>query len=142
MAKLAIDAKQFKNLLETTKRFNKCLKAINLVELGKGRCTATLKVKEEHTNSMGTMQAGFAASLVDTISSHALFTHEKGNHPSVSVNINVSYLKGIKEGEEILIEADTLKVGKTMAFLQVLIKNKINGNLLVKGEHTMFLLQK
>ncbi|CAG9857873.1 unnamed protein product [Phyllotreta striolata] len=139
MAKIAFDAKLLKSLLESTPRFEKCMRSLNVLELGKGKCVAAIKIEEEHTNPMGSMHGGFATSLVDSISSWALFTHERANCASVSVNINMTFMKGAKEGEEVQIEADTLRVGNTMAFLEVSIKNKKDGSLLVKGEHTKFL---
>lgn len=51
------------------------------------------------------------------------------------------YIKGAKVGDEIEINANTVKVGKSLAFLEVLIKNKQTGDILVKGSHTKFLLQ-
>jgi acyl-coenzyme A thioesterase 13 len=47
-------------------------------------------------------------------------------------------LKAAKLGEEIVIDARVLKRGKTLAFLEVEIRNKANDDLLVKGTHTKF----
>ena len=46
-----------------------------------------------------------------------------------------------KIDDSILIEAKTLRAGKNLAFLEVEIKNKDTGDLLVKGSHTKYLLQ-
>lgn len=51
------------------------------------------------------------------------------------------YIKGALVGDEIVIDAKTLKSGKTLAFLEVLITNKKSGELLVKGSHTKFLIR-
>lgn len=48
-------------------------------------------------------------------------------------------MKAAKTGEEILINAETLRVGKTMAFLDVDIINKETGDLVAKGSHTKFI---
>lgn len=48
-------------------------------------------------------------------------------------------MKGAKTGQEILINAETLKVGKTMAFLDVDIVNEETGDLVAKGSHTKFI---
>lgn len=50
------------------------------------------------------------------------------------------YIKAAKIGDLIEINADTVKVGKSLAFLEVVIKNKQTGDVLVKGSHTKFLL--
>ena len=45
-------------------------------------------------------------------------------------------MKGAKVGEEITIDATTLKRGKRLAFLTVDIRNKTDGSLLAHGKHT------
>ena len=47
-------------------------------------------------------------------------------------------MKGAKVGDEIVIDAVTLKRGKTLAFLTVDIRNKLDGSLLAQGKHTKF----
>lgn len=47
-------------------------------------------------------------------------------------------MKSAQTGDEILINAETLKLGKTMAFLDVDITNKETGALVAKGSHTKF----
>ena len=47
-------------------------------------------------------------------------------------------MKACKPGSEILIDADTLKVGKTLAFLTVDLKLKDTGDLIAQGKHTKF----
>ena len=39
-------------------------------------------------------------------------------------------------GEEILIEAKVLKQGRTLAFLEVELRNKLTNELLIKASHT------
>ena len=46
-------------------------------------------------------------------------------------------MKGAKTGDDIVIDANTLKAGKTLAFLTVDIKNT-KGDLLAQGRHTKF----
>lgn len=86
---------------------------------------------------MGGLHGGFSATLVDSISSFGLMTHEPWATPSVSVNINLTYLKGAKVGEEITIISNVLRAGKTMAYLDVELRNAAD-QLLVKAEHTKF----
>lgn len=56
----------------------------------------------------------------------------------VSVDLHVSFLKGAKENDELVIEANTVKCGKTLAFLECEIRNKKCNSLIVKGSHTKF----
>ena len=51
--------------------------------------------------------------------------------------MNLTYMKPAAVGEEIFIEAKTLRSGRTLAFLECEIRNKDQA-LLVKGSHTKF----
>lgn len=48
-------------------------------------------------------------------------------------------MKAAKVGEEILIDAKTLRVGNRLAFLTVDITRKSDGTLLAQGKHTKFI---
>ncbi|XP_023346911.1 acyl-coenzyme A thioesterase 13 [Eurytemora carolleeae] len=116
---------------------DRALGVCKVVAGGPGSCTLSLVVDKPHTNRGETLHGGFSAHLVDTVTTMALMTNE-GGLPGVSVDMSLSYLKAAKIGEEIFIEARTLKKGRTLAFLECEIKNK-NGDLLVKGSHTKFI---
>ena len=85
----------------------------------------------------GTLHGGFSAHLVDSMSSLALATAQDEFRPGVSVDMSLTYMKPARIGEEIIIEARTLRAGKTLAFLECEIRNKDEA-LLVKGSHTKF----
>ena len=86
----------------------------------------------------------------------ALMTNE-GGLPGVSVDMHMTYMKvneesifgfdnssssvdqAAKLGEEIEIEARTVKKGRTLAFLECEIRNAETGAVLVKGNHTKFI---
>jgi len=108
-------------------------------------------ISEEHINSKGTLHGGFTATLVDGMSSLSLISSllspsppvDQSSFPgAVSVELSVSYLNPVKTGETIVIEAETIKQGKTIAFLDVKIRNKSNGKLIATGKHTKFILSK
>uniref|UniRef100_A0A8D8TFX6 Acyl-coenzyme A thioesterase 13 n=1 Tax=Cacopsylla melanoneura TaxID=428564 RepID=A0A8D8TFX6_9HEMI len=127
-------------------RFDKCLKGVNVITAGDGKCVAEMKVGKEHTNTYGTLHGGMTATLVDYLSGCALLTHNnvlnddsKISHSGVSVDLHITYLRAAKLGEEIVIESNTRKCGKSLAFLDVLIKNKETGALLATGVHTKFI---
>lgn len=52
-----------------------------------------------------------------------------------------SYLKGAREGEDIVVEAKTIKAGKTLAFLEVELKKKTTNDVVARGTHTKFIGQ-
>lgn len=49
-----------------------------------------------------------------------------------------SYLRPVKVSQNIIIEAETLKVGKSLAYLAVQIKEESSGKLVATGEHIKF----
>lgn len=94
----------------------------------------------EHLNRGGGLHGGFSATIVDVVTTYALMTmDEEMPRPGVSVNLSVSYLKGAKEGDELYIDATTLKAGKTLAFLDCEIKHKKDDSIVAKGSHTKFI---
>ncbi|XP_044263124.1 acyl-coenzyme A thioesterase 13-like [Tribolium madens] len=139
MAGRVLEAAGLMNFIRSSKGFDKVLEKVKILSLGGGKCSAEFKVDESHTNPMGGLHGGFSATLVDCISTYALMT--KVEVPNVSVDIHMSYLKGAKIGDDVLIDASLLKTGKSLAFLEVELKNKKNGDLLVKGSHTKFLMR-
>ncbi|KAJ3641238.1 hypothetical protein Zmor_027753 [Zophobas morio] len=139
MAFRGADAAGLMQFLRSCRNFDKVLEKVTILALSDGKCSAEVKVDESHTNPMGGLHGGFSATLVDCISTYALMTQVAA--PNVSVDIHMSYLKGAKIGDEILVDANVIKKGKTLAFLDVVIKNKSNGDVLVKGSHTKFIMQ-
>lgn len=52
-----------------------------------------------------------------------------------------SYLKGARAGEDIVVDAKTIKAGKTLAFLEVELKKKSTNDIIARGTHTKFIGQ-
>merc|ERR1719365_119790 len=116
---------------------DKALQGCKVVSASPGQCIVSMVVKEEHMNRAGTMHGGFSAHLVDSISTLALLTVGDDPRPGVSVDMNMTYMKPAALGEEIFVEAKTLRSGKTLAFLECEIRNQ-KQQLLVKGSHTKY----
>lgn len=49
------------------------------------------------------------------------------------------FFKAAKKGDTILIDAETIKLGRTLAFLSVEFRNKQNNELIATGKHTKYL---
>ncbi|TSK31476.1 Acyl-coenzyme A thioesterase 13 [Bagarius yarrelli] len=118
--------------------FDRVLSKVKLVSASPGKVVCEMKVEEEHTNRGGTLHGGLTATLVDVISTTALLYTERGA-PGVSVDMNITYMNAAKVGEDILITAQVLKQGKTLAFATVDLTNKANGKLIAQGRHTKHL---
>ncbi|KAK4307991.1 hypothetical protein Pmani_020286 [Petrolisthes manimaculis] len=128
---------QVLNVVTKEGGFDRCLSQMRIVSAEKGRCVAEVKVEKEHTNRSGAMHGGYTATLVDVVTTMALLTVNQET-PGVSVDLNMSYMKAAKTGDEILINAELLKSGKTLAFLSADIVNKETGALIARGSHTKY----
>ncbi|KAK3532409.1 hypothetical protein QTP86_016681 [Hemibagrus guttatus] len=118
--------------------FDRVLSKVELVSASPGKVVCEMKVEEEHTNRGGTLHGGLTATLVDVISTTALLYTERGA-PGVSVDMNITYMNAAKVGEDILITAQVLKQGRSLAFATVDLTNKANGKLIAQGRHTKHL---
>ncbi|EGD78583.1 hypothetical protein PTSG_09275 [Salpingoeca rosetta] len=115
--------------------FDGAFKELRVVAIKAGSVTATLPVTKPLCNSYGTLHGGAAATLVDIVGTMALLTKDP-RRAGVSVDINTSYLRAAKEGEELLITGQVLKTGKKLGFTQVDIARKSDNEVLVTGRHT------
>lgn len=65
-------------------------------------------------------------------------TNEKNDVAGVSVDMSISYLKGAREGDEVLIEANTVKAGTNLAFLECILRHKKDNSVIARGSHTKY----
>ncbi|XP_015363813.1 PREDICTED: acyl-coenzyme A thioesterase 13-like isoform X3 [Diuraphis noxia] len=118
---------------------------VNIISAGNGQCVAEMVVEKEHTNRFGTLHGGFTASAVDVLSSMAVLTHprvvediDSVPNSGVSVDIHISYLNSAKIGDKIVINSETVKLGRNLAFLKVTLFRKDDKVILAQGSHTKF----
>lgn len=109
---------------------------MELLSVENGKCSAKFKVGKDHVNMFGGLHGGFTASLLDNITTYALLS--KGSHPGVSVALNVSYLKGAKEGDNVLVDANTVRAGKNLAYIECELRHEKDGSVIAKGAQTKF----
>lgn len=110
---------------------------ITITAAGDGKCTAEFKVQPEHLNRGGGLHGGFTATVVDNYTTFALMSNDKP--AGVSVDLHVSYLKAAKLGDEVLIDASTVRAGKRLAFLACELRQKADGSLIARGTQTKFI---
>ncbi|XP_043073892.1 acyl-coenzyme A thioesterase 13 [Puntigrus tetrazona] len=130
--------KQFMRAMVDGPGFDRVLSKVEILSAVPGKVVCELKVEEEHTNRLGTLHGGLTATLVDVISTTAIMYSERGA-PGVSVDMNITYMNTAKIGEDVLITAQVLKQGRTLAFATVDLTNKSNGKLIAQGRHTKHL---
>lgn len=123
--------------LSTTTSFGQCMKNMKILSADNGKCKGEFKVNEEHLNIGGSMHGGFTATVIDCMSTYALMTHEK-NSPGVSVDMHITYMKPAFPGEVVTVEAKTIRVGRTLAFLAVELTKNDGKDIIAHGQHTKY----
>ncbi|KAG9139892.1 hypothetical protein Leryth_015267 [Lithospermum erythrorhizon] len=115
------------------------MKGIKVDLIQPGRLLCSFTVSSRLTNSANTLHGGVTASLVDIIGSAAVYT---AGCPvtGVSVEINVSYMDAANVGDEVEIDARTLRVGKSIAVVSVELRKKKTGKIIAQGRHTKYLV--
>ncbi|XP_061386883.1 acyl-coenzyme A thioesterase 13-like [Musca vetustissima] len=103
---------------------------------GDGRCIGEFRVAKSHLNAAGTLHGGFIATIVDHVTSYALMSAD--SHPGTSVDLRVSYMSPAKENDDVIVDAKTLKVGKSMAFIDCVLKRKSDGSIIAQGGQTKY----
>ena len=116
--------------------FNKHINHLRVVDAGVGWVKCKLIVTESDCNPLGTLHGGQTCTLVDVVSTGAIMTAEKP--PGVSVDLNVSFMRPAKIGEEIDINSHCLKLGRSLATCVVDILNS-SGKMVAQGRHTKFI---
>jgi acyl-coenzyme A thioesterase 13 len=106
----------------------------------KDSVTCELTVTNEHVNEKGTMHGGQTVTFVDIVTARAVGMTVR-DMPMVSVDLSCSFMLPIPVGEVIIIHADVLKKGRTMAFTECEFRRKSDNKLLAKGKHNLALLQ-
>uniref|UniRef100_A0A1B0AI39 Thioesterase domain-containing protein n=1 Tax=Glossina pallidipes TaxID=7398 RepID=A0A1B0AI39_GLOPL len=112
------------------------IKCFRITGGGNGRCIGEFTVTKDHLNTHGGLHGGFIATLVDNVTTYALMSKE--SHPGVSANLHVNYFQSVKEGDEIILDANTLKAGKTLAYVDCVLTRKFDGTVIAQGGQSKF----
>lgn len=96
MAKITLDVvRAIWKEMTNSGHFDRVMKSVSIVSAGEGKAVAEMKVQEGDTNRGGTLHGGLTSTLIDSVSTLGLMT-TRDNLPGVSVDLNVSFLKGAK----------------------------------------------
>lgn len=88
-------------------------------EVRDGKTFCRFKIEERHANLMGNMNGGVIYAASDMVGYNALLAvlpHDKG---AVTADIQVSMLRGGRVGDTVEMVAQVIKVGRTLAFIEV-----------------------
>jgi acyl-coenzyme A thioesterase 13 len=118
--------------------FDKSLKGLTLVSVEGDVAVAKIEVCEDVSNMLGTLHGGAIATLVDDVGTVAVMSADRDGRPGVTTDLNVSYFRAAQHGMTVTIEGRCLKAGRTLAFVQVDLKDA-DGKLLAQGRMTKFM---
>ncbi|TPX67236.1 hypothetical protein SpCBS45565_g03942 [Spizellomyces sp. 'palustris'] len=62
-----------------------------------------------------------------------------GKAAGVSVDLSTQYLSSAREGDVVLVSADVVKTGGTLAFTKTVIRDKDSGKIIASGTHLKFI---
>ena len=122
-----------------TKGFDKTMAGLELLEADGGRCKLRITVDEGVQNLFGSLHGGAIATIVDDAGTMAIMSGDRDGRPGVTTDLNVTYVAAAKAGEVVLVEANVLKAGRTMAFVAVDLRRERDGALVAQGRMTKFL---
>ncbi|KAL5280954.1 ACOT13.2 family protein [Megaselia abdita] len=128
--------KQIKRILSKGGFSSFIMRDVQLLSVENGKCLAKFQVGKDHVNMFSGLHGGFTASLLDNITTYALMS--KGSHPGVSVDLKVSYLKSAKEGDTVIVDANTVRAGKNLAYIECELRHEKDGSVIAKGGQTKF----
>ncbi|KAL6896528.1 Thioesterase/thiol ester dehydrase-isomerase [Trichoderma evansii] len=100
--------------------------------------TFSFIVQDEHTNGLGNLHGGAAATLLDFCTSVVLALVSKPGFwqmMGVSRTLNTTYMRPIPAGMEVLMHCEILQVGKRLCALRGTVRRKSDGELLCICEH-------
>ncbi len=114
--------------------------------LEEGVCVMSLTLEEKHMNPNGAVHGGVLTMLLDEGTGHAIVTlrglEVMAETPHVTLDMSVSFLSGARLGDELVCEARTLRLGRSVAFAEAEVRRRGSDDLVAKGAFTYGILAK
>ena len=97
------------------------LLGIKVLEIKDGYAKMSMQITKKHTNAHGFTHGGVLFSLADCAFAEAV---NFGDKQAVAVQVNINYLRPTVEGDILIVEANTVSDGKTLALCSVAVKKE------------------
>lgn len=117
------------------------LSNVQVLSAVRGHVVCRLAMSQNHMNSKGGLHGSVSATIVDWAGGLAISSYDLREKTGASVDIHVSFLSSVKDGDEIEIEGIADKVGGSLAFTKVNIykvEEGRRGKLVTTGTHTKY----
>ncbi|CAN0854696.1 Acyl-coenzyme A thioesterase 13 [Linum grandiflorum] len=112
------------------------LRGIRVDRVEPGLVSCTFTVPRRLTDRSGKLATGAIANLVDEVGGAVV--HVEGLPMNVSVDMSISFLSTAKLHDELEITSKVLGRKGGYAGTIVLVKNKVTGELIAEGRHSLF----
>ncbi|CAL1402212.1 unnamed protein product [Linum trigynum] len=112
------------------------LRGIRVDRVDPGLVSCTFTVPPRLTDKSGKLATGAIANLVDEVGGAVV--HVEGLPMNVSVDMSISFLSTAKLHDELEITSKVLGRKGGYAGTVVLVKNKLSGELIAEGRHSLF----
>ena len=90
-------------------------------------------------NLSSSLHGGAISTIIDTTTTVNILMNDRDKRRSTSAELNMSFQKGIKQGETMNILTQCDRVGRNLGFSQAWLYNE-NGDLLSTGRHIKAML--
>jgi uncharacterized protein (TIGR00369 family) len=98
---------------------------MTLVEVGPGTATFTCLPDESHYNPIGTVHGGFVCTVLDSAAGCAVQTTLPAGTGYTSLEIKVSYLRGVSAATgELTVVGTVVKPGSRVAFAEAVVTDR------------------
>ncbi|WLD92573.1 PaaI family thioesterase [Alkalihalobacillus sp. AL-G] len=105
--------------------------------INESRVKVNLPIKPLYINSLGVVHGGIISTLADVAMCNTIEPDEENQQKVVTVDLNVTFLKGAREQKHLIAFADLIKRGRTLSHAECLIYDEAD-NLIAKAKTTLF----
>ncbi|XP_019188589.1 PREDICTED: acyl-coenzyme A thioesterase 13-like [Ipomoea nil] len=112
------------------------IRGIRVDRVEPGFVSCTFRVPHRLTDREGKLASGAIANLVDEVGGAVV--HVEGLPMNVSVDMSISYLSAAKFDDELEIVGRCLGKRGGYSGTSVLVRNKLTGELIAEGRHSLF----
>ena len=115
-------------------------------EFREGYVRLSVRLEERHMNPNGVMHGGVLTTLMDEAAGGVIASvrglEAMAEAPHATVDMSVSFLAGTRVGDEIIVEATALKVGRSVAWAEAEATRRGKDGLVAKGRFTFTILRR
>ena len=111
------------------------LLGMRMVRQGGGQAVLKMKIRESHTNAIGTVHGGILCDLSDAAMGYAFTTLLTKEQIGMAIEFKINFLKPVFASETLKAQAKVLSHGKTLYYSECAIRNRA-GSLVAKAAGT------